>query len=120
MIDDKKSIDPGLSAAERKSLRIREAEEAIAEHESAQKAFNKKPGALAGRTSQAGGSGTVDALPGPRATGRYPHHERSILDQGPECTPRCRPEDSRRGPRNGRRNAAELPGSWTGLDRLSS
>jgi DNA-directed RNA polymerase alpha subunit len=41
MIDDKKSTDPGLSAAERKSLRIREAEEAIAEHESAQKAFNK-------------------------------------------------------------------------------
>ena len=41
MIDDKKSIDPGLSAAERKSFRIREAEEAIAEHESAQKAFNK-------------------------------------------------------------------------------
>jgi DNA-directed RNA polymerase alpha subunit len=41
MIDDKKSTDPGLSAAERKSLRSREAEEAIAEHESAQKAFNE-------------------------------------------------------------------------------
>ena len=36
-----KSTDPGLSAAERKTLRSREAEEAIAEHESAQKAFNK-------------------------------------------------------------------------------
>ena len=36
-----KSIDPGLSAAERKSLRSREAEEAIAEHESAQKAFHE-------------------------------------------------------------------------------
>jgi DNA-directed RNA polymerase alpha subunit len=41
MIDDKKSADPGLSAAERKSLRSREAEEAIAEHESAQQAFKK-------------------------------------------------------------------------------
>jgi hypothetical protein len=29
MIDDKKSTDPGLSAAERKTLRGREAEEAI-------------------------------------------------------------------------------------------
>jgi DNA-directed RNA polymerase alpha subunit len=41
MIDDKKSTDPGLSFVERKSLRIREAEEAIAEHERAQKAFNE-------------------------------------------------------------------------------
>src|ERR1700692_5111840 len=36
-----KSTDPGLSAAERKSLRSLEAEEAIAEHESAQKAFHE-------------------------------------------------------------------------------
>src|ERR1700680_1507175 len=36
-----KSTDPGLSAAERKSLRSLEAEEAIAEHERAQKAFNE-------------------------------------------------------------------------------
>ena len=36
-----KSTDPGLSAAERKSLRSREAEEAIADHESAQKAFHE-------------------------------------------------------------------------------
>src|SRR5258706_5598181 len=37
MNSDAKSTDPGLSAAERKTLRSREAEEAIAEHESAQK-----------------------------------------------------------------------------------
>jgi hypothetical protein len=36
-----KSSDAGLSAAERKTLRRREAEEAIAEHESAQKAFQE-------------------------------------------------------------------------------
>jgi DNA-directed RNA polymerase alpha subunit len=41
MIDDKKSTDPGLSAAERKTLRGHEAQEAIADHESAQKAFHE-------------------------------------------------------------------------------
>jgi hypothetical protein len=35
----KKSTDPGLSAAERKTLRSREAQEAIADHEKTQKAF---------------------------------------------------------------------------------
>ena len=40
MIDDKKSTDPDLSAAERKTLRGHEAQEAIADHESAQKAFH--------------------------------------------------------------------------------
>jgi hypothetical protein len=38
MIDDKKSTDPGLSAAERKTLRNREAREAIADLEEAQRA----------------------------------------------------------------------------------
>jgi hypothetical protein len=41
MSGNEKSTDPGLSAAERKTLRSREAEEAIAEHESAQKAFHE-------------------------------------------------------------------------------
>jgi len=40
MIDDKKSTDPGLSAAERKTLRSREAKEAIADHEEAQRALH--------------------------------------------------------------------------------
>jgi hypothetical protein len=35
----KKSTDAGLSAAERKTLRSREAREAISDHERAQKAF---------------------------------------------------------------------------------
>jgi DNA-directed RNA polymerase alpha subunit len=38
----RESTDPGLSAAERKSLSSWEAEEATAEHESAQKAFHEK------------------------------------------------------------------------------
>ena len=41
MIDDKKSIDPGLSAPERKEARNREAREAIADHEKDQRAFNE-------------------------------------------------------------------------------
>jgi len=41
MMDDKKSTDPGLSAAERKALRGYEAHEAIADHVSAQKAFHE-------------------------------------------------------------------------------
>ena len=45
MSGDEKSTDPGLSAAVRKTLRNREAEEAIAEHESVQRAFrqNREP-----------------------------------------------------------------------------
>ena len=40
MINDKKSTDPGLSAAERKTLRNREARKAIADHEEAQRALH--------------------------------------------------------------------------------
>lgn len=39
MTDDEKSANPGLSAAERKALRSREAQEAISDHEETQKAF---------------------------------------------------------------------------------
>jgi len=41
MTDHKKSTDPGLSASERKGLRSSEAREAIADHEDAQRLFNK-------------------------------------------------------------------------------
>jgi nucleoside diphosphate kinase len=41
MPDDEKSTDPGLSAAERKALRVREAQEAIADHEEAQTTFHE-------------------------------------------------------------------------------
>ena len=40
MTDNEKSTDPGLSAAERKELRSREAKEAIADHEEGQRAFH--------------------------------------------------------------------------------
>src|SRR5258707_8065568 len=41
MRDNRKSTDPGLSAAERKAQRSREAQEAIADLEKAQRAFNE-------------------------------------------------------------------------------
>jgi hypothetical protein len=41
MKGEAKSTDPGLSTTERKTLRSREAKEAIAEHENAQKAFHE-------------------------------------------------------------------------------
>ena len=40
MTDNEKSTDPGLSAAERKELRSREAKKAIADHEEVQRAFH--------------------------------------------------------------------------------
>jgi hypothetical protein len=43
MSGNEKSTDPGLSAAERKALRGREAKEAMADHEDAQKAFHENP-----------------------------------------------------------------------------
>ena len=41
MIDNKKSGDRGLSAAERKTLRGHKAQEVIADHEGAQKVFHE-------------------------------------------------------------------------------
>jgi hypothetical protein len=41
MSGDEKSTGPGLSIAERKALRVQEAQEAIADHEDAQKAFHE-------------------------------------------------------------------------------
>jgi DNA-directed RNA polymerase alpha subunit len=41
MTVDKKSTDPGLSATERKTIRAHEAQDAIADHESAEKAFHQ-------------------------------------------------------------------------------
>src|SRR3981189_1720804 len=41
MSDNEKSTDPGLSGAERRKLRGREAKEAVADHEAAQQAFHE-------------------------------------------------------------------------------
>ena len=62
MINGRRSTDPGLSAAERKTLRGHEAQEAIADHESAQKAFHENRQRL--REERMG----REAAAGPRVT----------------------------------------------------
>src|ERR1700732_745721 len=64
MIDDKKSTDPGLSSAERKTLRGHEAQAAIADHESARKAFHENRERLREeRMGREAGAGPVVAPP---------------------------------------------------------
>ena len=71
MIDDKKSTDPGLSAAERKTLRSRKAKEAIADHEEAQRALHGNLERLREERLAREGGRRADALSDARATGRY-------------------------------------------------
>jgi hypothetical protein len=47
-------------------------------------------------------------------TGRHSDRKHSICHTPTERARSRRPEDRRRGPRNSRRNIAELPGSWAG------
>ena len=73
-----------LSAAERKSLRSREAEEAIAEHESAQKAFHENRERLREERLR-------------REFRTTPRRERPICYQDPECTQCCGNENDGEG-----------------------
>ena len=66
MTDNEKSTDPGLSAAERKELRSREAKKAIADHEEVQRAFHSNRERL--RAERLGGGGT-DAISCTRTAG---------------------------------------------------
>ena len=95
MNSDAKSTDPGLSAAERKTLRSREAGEAIAEHESAQKAFHENRERLRGerlRREEAAGPMLYPAPELPDDTS-VENVERPICYQDPECTQRQGLED---------------------------
>jgi hypothetical protein len=47
-----KSTDPGLSGAERKNLKAREAQEAIADHEDVQNAFHENRERLRGERNR--------------------------------------------------------------------
>ena len=57
MSENEKSTDPGLSAAERKELRGREAKEAVADHEAAQQAFHENRERLREERLARGGCG---------------------------------------------------------------
>src|SRR5260370_33373917 len=68
MNSDAKSTDPGLSAAERKTLRSREAEEVIAEHESGQKAFHENRQRLRGERLRRVEAAGAKSCPAPHAS----------------------------------------------------
>jgi hypothetical protein len=92
MPDDEKSTDPGLSAAERKALRVREAQEAIADHEEAQTAFHENRERLPQRTPGSRGDRGSDARSHSRTAGRYADRTRIVFQQDPERSPSSRPE----------------------------
>jgi hypothetical protein len=81
MIDNKKSTDPGLSAVERKTLRGHEAQEAIADHEEALKAFHENREHLREERPRRG----ADAPFGARTSRRHAHRKRPLCYQDPEC-----------------------------------
>ena len=97
MIDDKKSTDLGLSTAERKELRAREAQEAISDHEEAQKALQENRERLPQRTPGSRGGRGPDGRSHSRAAGRYAYQTRTIFLQDPERSPSSRPKNRRRG-----------------------
>src|SRR6195256_2646723 len=68
MSGDEKSTDRGLSAAERKTLRGREAEEPIAEHERAQKAFHENRERLREERLRREAAEGAELFPGPQVS----------------------------------------------------
>ena len=119
MSENEKSTDPGLSAAERKELRGREAKEAVADHEAAQQAFHENRERL--REERL----AREAAAGPML---YPAPE--LPDDTPienvRFSTRIRNAvtavgwNRRRNSRGFGCNAVGPAGSWTGLGHLSS
>src|SRR5713226_9690921 len=97
MRDNRKSTDPGLSAAERKAQRSREAQEAIADLEKAQRAFHENRERLRKERLRREEAAGPMLYPVPRACGRHPRRERPICCQDPECTQCCGNENDWRG-----------------------
>src|SRR6266851_1193482 len=85
MIDNKKSGDPGLSAAERKELREREAQEAIADLEEAQRAFHENRERLREERLRREAAVGPMLYPGPRAFRRHTHRKRPTFHEGPDA-----------------------------------
>lgn len=104
MPDDEKSTDPGLSAAERKALRVREAQEAIADHEEAQTAFHENRSASA-----------KNAWFERRPRVRCSRPLQNCRTKDPERSPSSRPENRWRGARDIGRDTDQSSGFWKGL-----
>jgi hypothetical protein len=91
-----KNTDPGLSTAERKSLGSREAEEAIAEHESAQKAFHENRESLREERLRREEAAAPMLYPAPELPDAPPSRTSDLLP-GSECTQCCGNENDWRG-----------------------
>jgi hypothetical protein len=119
MSEDEKSTGPNLSAAERKALRAQEAQEAIADHEEAQKAFQENRERLRNeRLVREAAEGPIVA-PTPETARRYADRTRPIFNQDPERAPSSRPKNRWRGARDIGRDADQPSGFWKGLARRS-
>jgi hypothetical protein len=78
------SSDPGLSAAKRRALRGREAKEAIADHEEAQRAFHGNRERLREERLAREAACGANALSFTKAVGRHAHRKRPIFYEDPE------------------------------------
>src|SRR5258708_10188712 len=87
MSGNEKSTDPGLSAAERKTLRSREAEEAIAEHESAQKAFHENRERLREERLRREAAAGARPFPAPKLSHRTPAPHVPVSTRVPAAHP---------------------------------
>ena len=119
MTSNEKSTDPGLSLAERKTLRAREAQEAISDHEDAQKAFHENRERLREerrRREQAAGPMLYPAPELPDDT----LIENVFFYEDPKRGNSRGMENRRRNSRGFGCNAVGPAGSWTGLGHLSS
>src|SRR6266849_6821080 len=113
MIDNKKSGDPGLSAAERKELREREAQEAIADLEEAQRAFHENRERLREERLRREAAVGPMLYPAPELPDDTPHRKRPIFYEDPERCNRSGMENRRRNSRGFGCNAVGPKGSWT-------
>ena len=114
MIDDKKSTDPGLSAAERKTLRGHEAQEAIADHEAVQKAFHENRERLREERLVREATDGPMIAPAPELPDDTPI-ERVLFSTRIQNALRAAPENPRRGALNIGRDADQPPRFWKGL-----
>ena len=119
MSENEKSTDPGLSAAERKELRGREAKEAVADHEAAQQAFHENRERLREeRLAREAAAGPM-LYPAPELPDDT-HRKRPIFYEDQERGNSSGMENRRRNSRGFGCNAVGPAGSWTGLGHLSS
>lgn len=114
MPDDEKSTDPGLSAAERKALRVREAQEAIADHEEARQ-HSMKIGSASAKNAWFERRPRVRCSLPLQNCRTIRRSNAYCFRQDPERSPSSRPENRWRGPRDIGRDTDQPSGFWKGL-----